>query len=563
MFNVLALFNIGRCEQDLPCSRKAAQQWLETLPTGDVAGAQGKIVDKLKRLLEVKQIPRDEFGRLEAIEILDQHVQPLQATLCQQYLHSPRMSKAIEHRLWNAIYAYYITISHVYFSHLKALAANPHLRPQEPIMPRLCSRALYNLGSAYAWRYLRYDVPDSTMWDMLHALYRIAEGEGFENQIVAPYAAQAYRSGGLLLRAELLALAHPGSLQSEQISLLDQWLLDATQPLVLEKSPNPARHHYFIDLVEAHGALPATHQVYNQQCRGWDMSSLIIQLQRNIQELASPKSNGQHDPVHRQKMLATLSYVEKQWHPSQMGKLRKNARVKTRKSLFAVHGMSDLFQVVKKSYQESLAQKTVNSEVTYNEMVDLQMYGFVTDSSRTRHQQIVNAVQMPGLMDHWETENVSNTGFLVHYPEENSQWLRLACLVGIREEHSTEWKACTVRRLIKTHETGSLAGIEIIAHSLVCVTLESLQPNSRLELTLDPFTLRKDSQINQALLTSTVQNNRFTLLLDSAIYGKTKQYRFQLTPGQEPIVFMLGPVLERGDLWTHAEAFLPEPSKPA
>lgn len=552
MFNIKSLFGTEKTD-GVPENRKMAQQWLDGLSGQETNTQHNLVTDKLRALHRAQTSQKSELQRLEAIDALDHYAQALQSTLCLQYLNSPRMTQAVEHRLWNTIYAWYINISSVYLEHLKAMTAQPELRAPDALLSRLCARGLYNLGNAFKWRFLRYDSPDGALWQLLHELYLTAEQHGFENQPTPAYDERLWRCSGLMLRAEILALSHPGALMVEQIDALDNWLLEHTQSLVLEKTPNITRHHYYNDLTEAHAALPITPQAWTSTTRAWDMSSLLIQLQRTRNELASPRSAPSPILTQRQKLLAALTYAEKQWHPNQIGKLRRDLRVKTRQHLSVVHGLSDLYVAVKK--HSPITQHTsIDQKSSYQELLDLKMYGFVTDNTRARQQKMVGALEMSALSNNWETENTSNDGYLVHYPAEAGQWLRLGSLIGVRQSDSNSgWKACIVRRLIKNQHSGAMAGLEILSHTLTAALLNMLPSNTPSSASFQTESTHANNSCH-AILTSPVVQGRFTVLLDIANYTLGKNHQFQLEPGSSPIQFKLGQILQKGDLWVQTEA---------
>lgn len=551
IFNVKTLLGMDKSSATEPLgNRKNALNWLNELPNNDITGAQRLIVDALKQLTEAKTTAKEETNRLEIIDALDQHVQALNDQLCDQYLRSPRMSQSVENRLWNAIYTYYIVISQVYFYHLQALSANQNLRtPDSSTMPKLALRGLYNLGNAFKWRFIRYNIADPEMWGMLNALYHLAEVNGFAQYSGTVYTPQIYRCGSLFLRTQLLALLHPGALQPDQIEQLDHWLITATEPMALEKSPKPSRHHYFVDLMETHGALPVSPSEYSQHCRGWDMSTLLIQLQRSKSELIQSKTQA----VQRQKVLSAFEYAEKQWYPGHLGKLRKTPRLKSGRQLEAVHGLQSLCNVVKCSMEKTRLHPHME-DIKYNETIDLQMYGFVTENTRARQQQVRAPTAAPEHTEQWDTENESATGYLVRHPVARNNWLHLGSLIGVREKNNPEWQVCVARRMLKTQQMTSLAGVEIIAQHPFVLLLTPIEPEH--SVTPPVGQLPNHSAFNMSLMLTPIRDSHFTLIVDSAIYAKSRLYKFQLLPDQPFTYFRLGHIIEKGDLWIHASAMV-------
>ncbi len=553
IFNVKSLLGMEISPAEPLGNRKNALLWLSELPADDIVTAQSRIVEALKQLTEAKTSQKEETNRLEIIDALDHHVQALQVTLCNQYLRSPRMSQSMENRLWNTIYAYYIVISQVYYYHLQAQVAQRNLHAVDALMVRLALRSLFNLGNAFKWRFIRYSETDVEMWGMLNSIYRIAEKGSFAQLPGTIYDMQPYRCNGLFLRTQMLALAHPSSLHAEQIDQLDQWLLTATDPMTLEKVPKPSRHHYFVDLGEQHGALPVIQVEYSSDCRGWDMSTLLIQLQRSKSDLIQGKPHVTNNPIQQQKLLNMLEYAEKQWYPGHLGKLRKTSRVKSGRELESVLGLPAVCAVIKHSIDE-YNQEINPADINYTETLDLQMYGFVTESTRNRQQQSHIPPTSLETTEQWETENESATGYLVRYLMSQNNGLHLGSLAGIREKGSHDWQVCVVRRLLRTQQMTSLAGVEALAHHPVVVTLLPIEPEQQTAPSIGHAP--SQGQLNQAVMLQPIRDSHFTVIIDSIHYAQSRLYKFQLVPNQQFTYFRLGHIIEKGDLWIHADALV-------
>lgn len=560
MFNVMSLFGSGKSATDLPGNRKQADQWLETLPENDLHGQQNAIVDLLRRLdAEIQNPHSDLVDTLEVIDTIDHHIQPLQETLTQQYLRSPRLAPQLENKLWTAIFRYYDVASRLYLNCLhKAQSGSQPKSGHSGLAQKLCARGLYNLGNAFKLKFLRYGSPDAEMWTILHSFFMSAETGGYEKRMTNVYSNHEYSCTSLYLRVEMLAMSHPGSLSPEQIELIDKWLLNATGDISIDRNPRPGRHHYFIDLAHSHGALPVGATSYPDTCRGWDMSTLILQLQRTRASLIQAKSTGGVDSANRYRLVTALEYAEKQWNPGHLGKLRKFPRNKSTRQIATVHGLADLCAVVhgQESETDGVNPDTA-AEIRYTETVDLQMYGFITENTKQRNSQLLGSVHKPlPAPDMWDTENESQNGYLIKFPSQHNSWLHLGSLIGALDPTDHQWRVCVVRRLIRTQQPLSMAGIQVITSSPMVLLLQPLQSESRSGET----SMRLTS--SRALLTTPIQNDHFTLILDSSNYAKSRVYKFQISPTQPVMYFRLGRVLEKGDLWIHTEALLIQNQNP-
>ena len=119
-------------------SLKAATVWMQELPMGDTFSAHEKVVAALKEFNEQGQpATRD---RLQILMHLDEGAQDLQNSLAQQYLRNPRMSRQIESRLWNGLFAFNWELARGY--HIFIMFLRRRLEQErDPPRPRLDYRA--------------------------------------------------------------------------------------------------------------------------------------------------------------------------------------------------------------------------------------------------------------------------------------------------------------------------------------------------------------------------------------------------------------------------------------
>lgn len=556
MFSLKSLFGSDKfASSGLPVNRRQAVQWLKTLPQGDAYTQHAALADMLQRINNNLNIySGDIIGLLESIDSIDHEIQQHQITLGQQYLRSQRLTPQLENKLWNAVYRAHQTIAQLYLSCLQRLIAQKNQPNYLVLAHGLCLRGLFNLGHQFKWRLARYATPNMEMWQTLHTFYRIAEEQGFDNRSAPVYDSSEHTCAGLFLRIEMLNLSHPGALSPEQIDLLDQWLLGITSEITLEHPPRPERHHYVTDLADSQGALPVSAKTFPTSCRAWDISTLLLHVQRTRASLLQPKAGS--DSTARHRLRDALEYADKQWRPNQLGKLRKFPRHKSAQPLATVHGLADICAAIRHHGSENGISNETATEIRYTELIDLQLYGFVTETTKHRAQQLLNiSGTSRAVPNMWDTENKSQNGYMIRYPGDNNTWLHLGSLLGVREDDADDWRVCVVRRLIKTETPLSLAGVQVIADHPLVLLLQPLQADLSADLSSSEQAMVRQGPSN-ALMTSPIQEGHFTVILESSNYIKSRIYKFQPTPAQPIIYFRLGRVLEKGDLWVHSEAIM-------
>ena len=550
MFKLLSFFNENKQLSDPFANRKTVTLWLSQLPSTDTQAVHSMILDALAQLRNQNQYQQKEH--LDAIIALDDYTQPLQEILSEQYLRNARMSTAMEIKLRESIYNYYSEITNTYFSFIN-VAVNTHaIVTLGAHFAQICLRVLRNIGHLFKWRFFHYEQPDEELWYMLHKVYSIAESAGFHTQISSSKGANESTCVSQYVRALLLAQIHPSALQAKQIEMADLWLLKWVHLVEIEKTITSGRHHFYVNLAKPVGACPVSNQDYPDSCRYWDASLLLGQLRRTRHSLKKNPQNFQTDSLARlPEYLKMLDYVELQWDPNNLGKLRKTPRIAAKKILHVVHGFSAIRTAVKNSELDASTTPEYDADMKYAEMVDIQLYGFVTASTRNRQQKILHSAK-PTMIpyENWEAENESAKGYLARSPANKNDWLRLGCLAGVKTADEKNWEIAVVRRLSKARNASLHVGMEVISQKPSILPLYSLTAVSQNENATSPL---HDTTI-LALLTSPIQNGHLTLIIESVQYAKDRQ--FEIATGPSRIQIKLNEVLEKGDSWIYVAASL-------
>ncbi|NOT16813.1 MAG: hypothetical protein HOP20_01940 [Sulfuriferula sp.] len=550
MLNIFNLFDKVKSSADPLTNRKTVTRWLAELPNTDAAVAHTEISNALIRLRnqDVNHHP----DSLDVLMALDEYAQGLQNTLCKQYVRNTHMSTAIESKLWQAIYAYYHEVILGYEYHINAITSNPNLAKLLPYLPVINLRALHNLGNLFKWRFFHYEQPDAHLWQMLHKLYQTAIAHHYDNQTCMLYADVSSLCSAQYVRALLLTQIHPSALAARQVEIADQWLQKWVHLVKLEQHPKFAQHHFYVDTKQASGAMPVLDQSYAADLLCWDAALLLGQLRRTKEEKQSTTDAHTNLPEY----IKTLDYLELQWDPINLGKLRKSPRIPVKKILNVVHGFNKICTVVKDTEEDSEQVLEYDPDIKYAEMVDIQLYGFVTEATRNR--QHLNSPQPSTVevaCENWGVEDESLEGYRTRVPSSKNDWLRLSRLVAVKTETDKQWKLATVRRLFRAPAAGTHAGMEIIAHKPMVLMLHTANTKVTPQLALagDANTINADLPI-PVLMTNSIINGQCNVIIDGAQYAGNRT--FKVTIGNETHLVKLAHVLEKGDTWLHVQAII-------
>lgn len=455
----------------------SATRWMKELAVGDLYAANEQVVRKLREYNAQKQpVSRD---RLAALLQLDEEAQDILSGLQTQYLLNPRMSRSVESRLWNAVFAYYQEILHAYHAHVMEYVANPAGSRVRPFLARVIARAIHYLGADAKWCYFRYERVSPKFWKHLNKLYHLAEYEEIEQELVVLYPGRDARGtsiASLYLRVLMLDVINTGSLLPRQIDLVDRWLLDFARSLVLEKEFKPARHTFYVDLAESRGARRIRRLAPAETHRYWDTYTLKAYIDEIRARLVSgevPARLGLTEDCKLPACLELLDKVTELWAPTVKRVQRVHERKRVMQQVEVVHGLDRICANVKLD-NDQVRLDTDSRGLTYDEMLDMHLYGFVTQRTRDKLARELEE-QRPPLPEHerWVVENESEGGYGALIEVEDEDWIRLGKLVGLKPGRNASWVVAVIRRMVHVGSGQYAVGLQIIAHRPVALLLRA------------------------------------------------------------------------------------------
>lgn len=552
MFNLPSFRSKSQPELDGLHNLKTLTRWINSLPGGDVYGMQDQIVRKLAEFNRQKSQP--DQTRFDMLLYLDEYARPLQATLCQQYLRNPRMSHGIENRLWHTIYQFYWEVARAYYAFILSYIAAPVNHPMKALMPQITLRALHNFGNVFKWHYFRYEKPKAKFWLRLHNLYQIAECEGYAKTELSLYPQDNMptRCVDQYTRILLLTQLETSALYPKQTEMADQWLNQWSRHVEPDRKFNADTHTFYVSLADGIGARRVRNQDYSESCRFMAASGLhhkINQIHQALQHGSLPAQLGLGQESRLPECLELLEYAERQWNPIHRREQRKSPRIPSKKMVDVAHGFNAVCALIKQQDDKNAdARPQVDTELQYEEMIDMKLYGFVTDSTRIRHRPAApsrSAKTAPH--ERWIMADESEHGLSANVPAEANDWIRLDSLVSIQSERGAQWKIGVVRRLVRSGDGLCQVGIEILSqHPRIVLTCSSSVHESQAYSVAEA-----DSALPVPVLLIHRNNSQCEFVLEAAQYASGRSLQIFDAPGD---VIRLCDVVEKGDGWLRVTA---------
>ncbi len=463
---ITRLTPFGKPNDDPLTNLKSASHWLGSLPIGDAFKCQEAILHELKRFNEnSSQFTK---ARLAVLMLLDEKSRDLQDTLVRQYLRNPRMSRSVESQLWHAVYGLYWEVARGYHAFVLHFMRESGKSPHDDLIPLITLRAIQTLGQLLRWRATRYLPAGEKVWLRLHNLYRIAETENFQRRSMRAYAEDGIESSceNAYLHIMMLNLANSGTLYPKQLDLLDHWLDGWNGLLQLDTHLDPEAHHFAIDLSADHGPRRVRKPDPDKPMRCWGVTPLLdtlSELQAALQAGRSPAELGLTESARTAESLELLAHLQHHWSSLSTREQRRAPREPVKRLVDVAHGLGTVIAQIKLTDTHA-SVSPYGVGLNYSETDDVQLFGFITDSTREK----VSQIQMPPSLvspdvERWIMHDESECGYGATVESHDKDWLRVGALISVKSHDSATWKLGVVRRLSRLDNDTSSVGIETLA----------------------------------------------------------------------------------------------------
>lgn len=537
---------------------KSTTHWLNELRMRDAYAAQQEIVQALADFNE--QGDFDGLSRLKVVLQLDEGAQAMQSALCRQYLQNPRMSRMVESRLWNAIHSFSSALTQAYHAFIMSYVRQPEGSKIVAQLPLITTRAIHQLGVSAKWQHFRYEPIGKKTWSTLNNLYRFAEFEEFERTRLKLYDDPEFSRETSVadeyLRMMMLNALHPGGLTPKQIELADAWLMRWTPLLEIERDYDRERHVFQARLDDERGARRIRRPVEDAMQRYWATARLHARISEALQRLRRGEMSAKAELGEECRLPACaelLEYTLLQWGPTgPQGTRRLKERRRTMKRIEVVKAFNDSHQLIRHDNFKRMRRSDPGKDpgVSYDEMLDVRLYGFVTQRTQERRE-ASREPEEPGYeSERWVAENESESGFGASIPETREDWVGLGKLLALRPERGAQWLIGVVRRLSKLESAQRYVGIEIICHAPFAVQMRL--PGETRTLTIDGIDPVGAHLPALALYLPKASSNRDydTILLTAGEYARSNAWRLEVQ-GKIYVIELKGD-RENGDGWVRS-----------
>lgn len=534
-------------EEDPLSDLKTVSRWMQGLPAGDIYTAQEQVVQSLIQFNHAGLALSKE--RLQVLMHLDEQAREMQYSLCMQYLRNPRMSKVIESRLWTAIHAFYWEITRGYHAFLMDFVGHPGGSKLQPSIPLITARALRGFADIFKWRYFRYERIGEKLWQRFHNIYRIAEFDGFHSSRFKLYPGDAKSSSCMeeYVQALLLSPLGAGSLTPKQMEMVDFWLDNWSEFIPLEERFEANRHFFYVDTAQGQSLKPVREDFASEPTFRYLNTERLMehlrQTERSLKAGTAAATLGLGEDFRLPEGYDLLYHVGNEWSPAQNRERRGSPRHPAEGRCEVVRELAGICARLR-AEEEIAFGATPNQQLTPEEILDIKLYGFVTERTKSTVSQR-QAGSRDLSSEQWPMHDRSDTGLGILLKTEDSEWVRVGKLIALRVDPAQGWIVGVIRRITRLREDQRRIGVRTLNAAPMTVQLEQHEASPTLSYAVDDTGYSMQPPGDALIFPKLPGDN--LIILEGSRYAHGRQYRLHDLDGFRLI--RLENVRDKGDGW--------------
>ena len=471
------------------------QHILDDLPVDNAYKALDEISGWLESLQAAGDFPRDRI--YEAARQLELAAQPHLKRLAHEYLHTARLTRNDEKRLWTINHGFWTLLAAAYERGLPGGEPNPRAATElKNSLPLLATRLIAALGASLKWERFRYGPTPGQVWLRLGKVLALAELAGVADKSTP-------QPGG------------PSSARQEYLKIMafHAASTDTLLPLEVEIAERLIKHFLplfvFTDAAEEDSVYWVDLKLPQQPLRLAQMPAQASWSQRFFKP---GKANAAIVDLLRQFELGRglppdLDFGE-QYEPRQLLPVLRHLA-----AYLAPVPPQRRFDRHRVKHRMSVLNGLVNAYVVFSGDFGSRPAGLPMES--------------------WVVENVSRGGFGTQFDTAPADWVKVGALVALQPDGGDNWLLGVVRRYNRETEQASRVGIEAIARQAFAVELKPRSASAT----------NAAAAIPALLLAEDAKTEQVRLILPAAAYDSRQSYEYALA-GQRYLLLPVA-VVER------------------
>jgi hypothetical protein len=399
------------------------------------------------------------------------------------------------------------------------------------LMFRVTGLAMNAIHAFVKWGHFLNESGRTTPWRQLHALYSVAESDGYAQVPFTLHASQpSFRPSvqSLYLRTLILDLLNTGNLSRLQIEIADGWFSAWCNDYGLDTEYSTRQHLFFVDLSADAGLRIMRRDSHGETMRYARIDALkaqIEEVQAGLRQgrLYAGFGAGAVFPI--EEHVALLATIEKLYQSVAAGsenRIEERTRFEDRE-VDVVVGFELLAAKMQGGVAPPLLAPAGLGETLQVPMPDFKLEGEPVQAAPTP----APAAEDPDLL-RWRVHDISTRGYGLIVERGVADGIQLNGIIGLRNHQAGGWIAGTVVRKLANRQRGEmLLGVEILAYRPIGVELAPAgggAPSAAIYLPgldtsgkLDALLVRPADFSSENVFAIAAGGNRYTIRLNRII----------------------------------------------
>jgi hypothetical protein len=404
---------------------------------------------------------------------------------------------------------------------------------------RVTGLALNAIHGFVKWGCFLSEPGRSVPWRQLHALYFLAESEGYSR---TPFVLHASQPGfkpsvqSLYLRTLVLDLVNAGNLSRTQLEIADGWFSSWCADYSLEAGyPSPS-HLFFVDLASDRGLRlmrKDSHGDAVRYVRADGLKAQLEEVQSGLRHGRLYAGHGAGAVFPMEEHVALLAIIEK-LHQSMIAGAQDRIEERTPfedREIDVVVGMERVLAKIRRGPEAAPAPR---GAPVATEMVEISPSGLALTSIDTGPTPA--ALVDPDLQT-WRVKDLNSKGYGLLVDKASADAVMLNGVIGLRNQASGGWILGSVVRKLADRVRGEiLAGVEVLSFRPLRVELVPAEGGPAIEALYLPG-FERSGKID-------------SILVRTADFSTTTPYR--LAAGGATYRIRLNRIAKKGADWVRA-----------
>ena len=363
------------------------------------------------------------------------------------------------------------------------------------VMFRVTGLALNAIHCFVKWGYFLNEPGRAAPWKQLHALYALAEADGYAQVPFALHPAQpSFRPSvqSLYLRTLILDVLNTGNLSKVQIEIADGWFSSWCNDYSLDTAYSPRQHLFFVDLASdtgLHLVRPDSHGDTVRYLRADGLKAQVEEVQAGLRHGRLYAGYGAGAVFPLEEHVALLAIVEKLQNSLLTGngnRIEERTHFEDREVDVAL----GIERVMRKMRDEPAAEPRAQPAapaVAAMEMIEISPAGMsLLEGDARLASATIDAPPADPEIERWRVYDLSSKGFGLLVDRSASESVLLNGLIALRNHETGGWIVGSIVRKLANRVRGEiLVGVEVLCYRPVPVDLLTVRdgkPTSALYL---------------------------------------------------------------------------------